>query len=176
MTTTDTDMDLFNITRLDHVASWWVRLQRDGEKIDRRFRDRDHGGTDGALAAAQAWREAQIERLGPTPPSKASHMLTPEARRRNRRAVTQTGVTGIGVTVKEFSASSVPYVTAYWIDGAGRRRQTSFSAGRHGVDGALRLAAKARAQTTEWHGEPARTADELYEAAEARVRELVEAA
>lgn len=171
-----TDTDLANITRLDHVSAWWVRLQREGEKIDRRFRDRDHGGRDGALAAARAWRDAEVERLGPTPPSNAAHMLTPEARRRNRRAVTQTGVTGIGVTVKEFATQHVPYVTAYWIDGDGRRRQTSFSAGRHGVEGALRLAAKARAQTAEWHGEPSRTADEIYEAAEARVRELVEAA
>ena len=176
MSTTDTDRDLTNITRLGHVSAWWVRLLREGEQTDRRFRDRDHGGEAGALEAARAWRDAEIERLGPTPRSDASQMLTPEARRKNRRAVSQTGVTGISVVVKEFSASRVPYVTAYWIDGEGRRRQTSFSAGRHGAEGALRLAAEARAQTTEWHGEPARTADEIYQAAEDRVRELVEAA
>ena len=169
------DRDLRNVTRLDHVSSWWVRLQRGGEKINRRFRDRDHGGTRKALAAAQAWRDAEVARLGPTPPSDPSRMLAPESRRKNRRAVTTTGVTGIGVTAREFAGGPVPYVTAYWIDGAGRRRQTSFSAARHGVDGALRLAARARAQTADWHGEPPMTADEIAEAASDRVRELADA-
>ena len=172
----DADPDRANITRLHHVSSWWVRLQREGEQTDRRFRDRDHGGEAGALAAARAWRDAETARLGPTPPSDPSRMLAPEARRRNRQAVSQTGVTGIGVQVKEFAVARVPYVTAYWIDGAGRRRQTSFSTARHGVDGALALAARARAQTSDWHGEPARTAQEIAEAARDRVHELVEAA
>lgn len=168
--------DLANITRLDHVSAWWVRFQRAGAKTDRRFWDRDHGGRAGALDAARAWRDAEVARLGPTPPSDPSRMHAPEARRRNRRAVTTTGVTGIGVAVKPFAGGPVPYVTAYWIDGAGRRRQTSFSTARHGVDGALRLAARARAETAEWHGEPPATADEIVAAARDRVRELVEAA
>lgn len=168
--------DRANITRLHHVSAWWVRLQRAGEKTDRRFHDRDHGGEAGALAAARAWRDAEVARVGPTPPSDPSHLLTAEARRRNRRAVTQTGVTGIGVTVKPFAVGPIPYVTAYWIDGDGRRRQTSFSTARHGVDGALGLAARARAQTSDWHGEPPRTAEEIADAARDRVRELVDAA
>ena len=174
--TTPRPPEMRNISRLesDSTKGWSVRFQRAGEKRARFFKDADHGGTDDALAAAQAWRDEQRLELGPTPKSDAGQMLTPEARDRNRRAVSQTGVTGIAVLVRDFSAQSLPYVTAYWIDPDGRRRQTSFSISRHGVEGAVRLAARARAQTSDWHGAPAMTEDEVYDAALDAVRAWAE--
>ena len=167
-----------NLTRIGEgdAGGWWVRIQRDGKQTQRSFRDARHGGEDGALKAARRWRNAQLRVLGPARTPDASRMHTPEARRANRRSVSQTGVTGIGVQVKEFAARSVPYVTAYWIDDDGRRRQTSFSVARHGVDGALRRAARARAQTSDWHGERPVTARTVARRAKDRVHELVEAA
>ena len=169
--------EMRNISRLESGSTrgWSVRFQRDGEKRARFFKDAAHGGADGALAAAQAWRDEQRRELGPTPRSDAGQMLTPEAREKNRRSVVgPTGVTGISVLDRAFGGGPVPYVTAYWIDGDGRRRQTSFSIGRHGVEGAVRLAARARAATSDWHGAPAMTEDEVYDAALEPVRALAQ--
>ncbi len=166
---------LHHISRVDsgRTHGWLVRFQRDGDKWGRLFSDGPHGGPEAARDAARQWRDETLQRVGPTPVSDASRMHTQEARRRNRRAVSRTGVTGIGVVLREFSAQRVPYVTAYWIDADGRRRQTSFSVQRHGVDDALRLAARARAGTAEWHGEPSRDEQAIYDLAVDRVRELV---
>lgn len=159
--------EMHNVSRLESgtTRGWSVRFQRGGEKHGRFFKDADHGGADGALVAAQAWRDERREALGPAHVAGAGRVLSPEARQRNRESVSQTGVTGISVIAREFSAQHVPYVTAYWIDGDGRRRQTSFSTARHGIAGALRLAAQARAETADWHGAPALSADEIFEAA-----------
>lgn len=166
-----------NLTRIGEgdAGGWWVRIQRDGTQTQRSFRDARHGGTDGALKAARRWRNARLRELGPAQTSDASRMHTPEARAANRRAVSQTGETGIAVQVRPFASQRVPYVTAYWVDEGGRRRQTSFSVAKHGVDGALRLAARARAQTADWHGERAVTARTIARRARDRVRELVAA-
>lgn len=159
--------DLSHISRLEMGATqaWQVRFQRDGVKHRRIFQDKKHGGTDGALEVAVAWRDEMRERLGPRERSDASRMLTPEARDKNRRAVSVTGVTGIGVAMRSFPNERVPYVTAYWIDDDGRRRQTSFSVKANGLEGAVQLAAKARAQTSDWHGAAPATEDEIAEAA-----------
>ncbi|MGB3541669.1 MAG: hypothetical protein WBA11_01980, partial [Rubrivirga sp.] len=79
--------------------------------------------------------------------------------------VSATGVTGIGVTMRSFPNERVPYVTAYWIDDLGTRRQTSYSVKRNGLEGAVRLAARARARTSDWHGAEPRTEDEIADAA-----------
>ena len=166
--------DLRNITRVDYGASkgWVVRFQRSGEKVSQFFSDGRHGGADDALDAARAWRDEQRQRLGPVRQD-ASQMHTPEARRRNRRSVSRTGTTGIGFAVREFANERVPYVTAYWLDEGGRRRMTSFSVQEHGLRDALGLAARARIQTSDWHGEPERTAPEIAEATAAPVRRLI---
>lgn len=167
--------EMKNISRVDSGAThgWSVRFQRRGRATARFFTDARHGGPDEALAAAQAWRDEQRERLGPARQD-PSRMHTRKARQRNREAVSRTGVTGIGFVAREFTAQTVPYVTAYWIDEGGRRRQTSFSIGHHGVEGAVRLAAKARARTADWHGGRRMSAKKIYEAAVDRIRELAE--
>ena len=164
-----------NISRVDSGAThgWTVRFQRDGQKHGRFFSDaRYKAGAEGALRAARRWRNEKRRELGPARSSDASRMLTPEARQKNRRSVSRTGVTGIGFQVREFAAQRVPYVTAYWIDDEGRRRMTSFSIGQHGVERAVALAARARAQTAEWHGGQPMTAEEIRDAAVERVGEL----
>ncbi len=158
------------------MHGWLVRFQRQGVKHGKFFSDSAHGGADAAFDVARAWRDERLRALGPAQASDASRMHTAAARRKNRRSVTRTGVTGIGFQVREFSAQRVPYVTAYWLDADGRRHHTSFSVQKHGVEGALRLAARARAATAEWHGERPRTEQELYDAAVDRVRELAETA
>jgi hypothetical protein len=166
-----------NISRVESGSTrgWTVRFQRGGQKHGRFFYDKHYkDGAEGALRAARRWRNAKRKELGPVQKSDASRMHTPYARQKNRQSVSRTGVTGIGVQVREFAAQRVPYVTAYWIDEGGRRRMTSFSTAEHGVDGALRLAARARAQTAEWHGATPMTKREIYSAAADRVRELAE--
>ena len=168
--------EMRNISRLEAgtTRGWSVRFQRDGEKRARFFKDAAHGGADGALLAAQAWRDETREALGPVVNGKPTWLLTPDMRDKNRQSVSQTGVTGISVVARPFGQRRVPYVTAYWIDGEGRRRQTSFSAQRHGVEGALRLAARARAETADWHGAAPMTADEIFDAALGAVRDRAE--
>jgi len=41
------------------IQGWIVRCQKRDNKLERLFSDRTHGGTAQALAAAQAWRDAQ---------------------------------------------------------------------------------------------------------------------
>ncbi len=166
--------DRTNMSRVDSgkMHGWLVRFQREGVKHGKFFSDRAHGGADDALDVARAWRDERLRELGPAQASDASRMHTAAARKKNRRAVTRTGVTGIGFQVREFSAQRVPYVTAYWLDADGKRHQTSFSIQRHGVDDAVRLAARARAATAEWHGEPPRTEQELHDGVVDRIREL----
>ena len=166
------------ISRLEMGATrgWQVRMQRDGDKHRRIFQDKKHGGTDAALEAARAWRDELLEELGPAPRQDARQMLTPEARQRNREAVSATGVTGIGVTLREFPNERVPYVTAYYLDDRGKRRQTSYSVKANGLEGAVRLAARARARTSDWHGADPMTEDEIAEAAFEGVRRRIRSA
>ncbi len=168
--------DRSNITRVDSGSTrgWVVRFQREGVKHGKFFSDAGHDGSDSAFAAAQSWRDERLREIGPAQRSDASRMHTLAARRKNRQSVSRTGVTGIGFVVREFSAQRVPYVTAYWLDADGQRHQTSFSIQKHGVDRAVRLAARARAATADWHGEKPLGARALYNRAVDRVRELAE--
>ena len=168
--------DRANITRVESGSTigWIVRFQRKGVKHGKFFSDARHDGPDPAFEAARAWRNERLGEIGPTPTPDASRMHTPKARRKNRRAVTKTGVTGIGFVVREFASQRVPYVTAYWLDEDGRRHQTSFSIQKHGVDNAVKLAGRARAATADWHGEKPLGARALYNRAVDRVRELAE--
>lgn len=166
-----------NISRVDSGAThgWSVRFQRGGRKHARFFYDSRYAdGPEGALRAARRWRNQTRKEIGPAGASDPSRMLTPYARQKNRQSLSRTGVTGIGLQVREFARQRVPYVTAYWIDEDGRRRMTSFSTGEHGVEGALRLAAEVRSRTAEWHGATPMTAGEITDAALDRVRELAE--
>ena len=166
-----------NVSRVDsgNTHGWLVRLQRDGRITSKLFSDRAHGGRDDALRRALAWRDEQRARLGPVRHD-PSRLHSPEARRRNRQVLTRTGMTGIGFQLRPYGGGRVPYVTAYWIDANGRRRQTSFSVAKHGVEEAVALAARARAQTSNWHGGELMTAQEIADRAEGPVRRLVRAA
>ena len=172
--------DTRNITRLDprnskkaaNTRGWWVRIQRNGKVTNRLFSDSRYGGIPGALEAAMAWRDEQLAHLGSSS-NDPSRMWTPAALEKMRKAVSKTGVTGISVAIHDYPSAKIPYVTAYWIDEDGRRRHTSFSAARHGVKGALRLAAKARAQTSNWHGAKPMSSKKLFDAAFERVNEMV---
>ena len=168
--------DRTNITRVESGSTigWIVRFQRKGVKHGKFFSDAAHDGTDAAFEAARAWRDERRQEIGPTPRPDASRMHTVKARRKNRRAVSRTGVTGIGFVVREFASQRVPYVTAYWLDEDGRRHQTSFSIQKHGVDNAVKLAGRARAATADWHGEKPLGARALYNRAIESVRELAE--
>ena len=173
--------DTRNISRLDprnskkaaNTRGWWVRIQRNGKVTSQLFSDSRYGGIPGALEAAMAWRDEQLAHLGQGGSGDPTRMWTPAALEKMRQAVSKTGVTGISVAIHEYPTTRVPYVTAYWIDEDGRRRHTSFSAARHGVKGALRLAAKARARTSNWHGSKPMSSKKLFDAAYERVNEMV---
>ena len=167
--------DRRNVSRVDSGRShgWLVRVQRDGRIHQRFFGDGKHGSREAALDAARAWRDEQRQRLGPTSYGDAAHLHTHEARERNRRSVSRTGVTGIGFQVREFRNERVPYVTAYWLDEGGRRRPTSFSVQENGLVDALRLAAEVRARTADWHGADPKTAVEIARDVTGPVRRLI---
>jgi hypothetical protein len=45
------------------TRGWWVQLCHQGRKTQRLFSDRLHGGEQNALAAAIAWRDAQLSAM-----------------------------------------------------------------------------------------------------------------
>lgn len=58
---------LRNVTRFDYGNShgWWVRIRRGDRAVSQFFSDGIHGSKRAALAAALAYRDKQLRRLGP---------------------------------------------------------------------------------------------------------------
>lgn len=133
-----------NVFRIEtgNTRGWQVRIERNKEAHSRLFSDSLHGGTDGALEAALAWRDAKLEEL-PDYETPTAHLHTPEVRRKAAEAVNRTGVIGIGFSMyAQKNGEPAPYVTCHWRDPeSGRRKSSSYSVNKHGLRGALRVAA-----------------------------------
>jgi hypothetical protein len=103
---------------------WQVRLRRDGERHTKFFADARHGGRDGALEAAVAYRDLLLAEASDAPP-------------RPRRAWSNTGVVGLSVREKDEGGEMRPYVQINWIGDDGKRRAASYSVGKWGLRRAL---------------------------------------
>jgi hypothetical protein len=124
-----------HVTRIDIESSarhpgrhpthgWQVRLRRDGERHTKFFADARHGGREGALAAAVAYRDELLSAVADAP-------------QRPRRAWSNTGVVGLSVREKQEGDDARPYVQINWIGADGKRRAASYSVGKWGLRRAL---------------------------------------
>jgi len=113
-----------------------VNLMRAGVKVDKLFRDRDHGNSSrAALKAAKAWRDARLAEMAPKTRVEYGRMITVK---------NTSGCPGV------YRRKTVVRDREYWVwqaqspSGAGPLRTRSFSVDRYGEDGAYELAVQAR--------------------------------
>ena len=102
----------------------FARARRDGERRSKFFADARHGGSDGALAQAVAFRDRLLASI-PAAPTKP------------RRAWSNTGVVGLSVREKGEGDKARLNVHLNWMDADGRRRAGSFSVEKWGLRRAL---------------------------------------
>ena len=126
---------LHHITRIDIEPSdehpgrhpthgWQVRARRDGERQSKFFADARHDGSDGALAAAMAYRDRLLASI-------------PDAPTKPRKAWSNTGVVGLSLREKEGAEASKLYVQLNWVNAAGTRKSGSYSVDKWGLRRAL---------------------------------------
>lgn len=131
--------DNFGITRLERAETgtfgWQVRLQRRGVKFGKYFADRGHGGWDGSLQAARAWRDEVVRRIEDNETTRVCALSV-----RN-----SSGVVGVAkVSVSGPMGAVYHFWQASWCPSPGERRSVRFSVRRHGEKTAFLLAVKAR--------------------------------
>ena len=137
-----------NISRIDmrggsgkSYGGWEVRMQRKGEKIEKYFSDKKHGGRRGALQAAKTFRD-EIEGQ--------YNKYTVEELAKSPSKRNKSGVVGVRLHRQVDQRGDYEYHYWYWVaqwtDGRGRRRTRSFSFHQYGEDEAFRLACEARAE------------------------------
>ena len=170
-----------NVFRIDtgRTHGWQVRVQRRGHQHTRFFPDRRLGGADAALHAAVTYRDGLIRRL-PGPLDRTKHLHAEPAREAMRAAVTRTGVTGIGFTMKKYSRRTDdrrPYINVYWNERNGRPRSGSYSILKHGLHDALKMACNRLWAERRRNGQPSEAApQEMFEEAWPSVQALFEQA
>lgn len=123
----------------DSTHGWQVRVYRGGSTHSRLFSDGQHGGPEGAFAAAVAFRATLVDEVAalPAPP--------PVRRLISANRLNQTGVTGVSRTFKRDRRGVEHEVYAVsWAPAPGQARTTSFSIKRYGEDTAFRLACQRR--------------------------------
>lgn len=124
-----------HITRIDIERSekyprrhpthgWQVRARREGNRLSKFFADTRHDGSEGALAAAVAYRDKLLEELPP-----------PDAR--PRKAWSNTGVVGLSVREKKHDTAGPAIVQLNWVAADGKRKGSSFSVEKWGLRQAL---------------------------------------
>lgn len=114
-----------------YTRGWQVRVPNKDSKL---FSDRVYGSNEKALEEARGFRDSITDQL-PGPP--ASHLQTPEVRRRRQEALSTTGINGFSVVWSESrSGNVVPYAQMHFRDEEGRIRMRKRS---------MRLAGKRRA-------------------------------
>lgn len=133
--------DRRNIYRVgpDGGTGWNVNLRRGQQSFRKRFADSKHGGEEGALAAARAWRD-ELDRLHPpmTKQQVAAKRKPPVSGRQGvyRVLLRQPRKDGSFVVDHVWDAGSPSW------NGVGRHRR--FSVAKYGEDEAFRLAVLAR--------------------------------
>lgn len=166
-----------NVFRIDtgRTHGWQVRICRDGEWHRKFFSDSRYESKEAAFEAAVTHRDEKLDELPDLPgdaDDDTAHLHTDEVNERRWEAVTRTGVKGLGFTMQQYTRASDdrrPYVSAYWTKN-NRRRSTSFSVVKHGLDGALKRAAEALAA----HTDPEMTVPEMMETARPALESLLE--
>ena len=164
---------LHHITRIDIEPSsehprrhpthgWQVRARRDGERLSKFFADAKHGGRDGALDAAFAYRDRLLAEL-------------PDEPQKPRKAWSNTGVVGLSVREKEDGPAPKLYVQLNWVDADGKRKAGSFSVDKWGFrralwNGCLRLYRERQAA-----GYPVEEPHEMFARAQEPFPDLVRA-
>lgn len=132
---------LYGIYRRDYTpsqAGWQVRIHRRGRiVVDTRFRDKDHGGADAALRAAQAYRDLAIRCHAPMPLRERNQIL-----RRNNT----TGVPGV---TRVLDRGKYDLFCAATMLPDGRRLCRRFSIAKYGEHRAFELAVAARQEQLE---------------------------
>lgn len=103
---------------------WQVRARRSGERLSKFFADARHDGRDGALAAAQQYRDHLLAML-------------PEPDATPRKAWSNTGVVGLSVRDRSESSRQKLSVHVNWITADGKRRASSYSVDKWGLRRAL---------------------------------------
>ena len=161
-----------NLFRIDtgRTHGWQVRIIRDGERHTKLFSDKKYGGEENAYEKALEHRDEKLEELPDLPED--GPLQTEEVHERRWKAVTRTGVKGLGFTMTTYSRATDakrPYISVHW-PGEERWRCTSFSIMKHGVQGALNEAA----QTLKEHTDHELTVEEMIETARPAVEQLLE--
>lgn len=107
------------------TSGWQVRMTREATAYSRFFSDTHFGGREGALAAAQHWRDARDATLTRVDPQTALD--------RSRATRSQFGVPGLRLLLIDVgNGRHVPYLQASWPAGSrGRRKRTSLSLAKH---------------------------------------------
>lgn len=167
-----------NVFRIDtgRTHGWQVRIQRQGEWHRKFFSDSKYDSKEAAFEAAVAHRDEMLDALPDLPgdeDDEMAHLHTEEVDERRWQAVTRTGVKGLGFTMKQYSRASDkkrPYVSVHWTEDD-RRRATSYSVVKHGLDGALKRAA----ETLVTHTDHELTVEEMIDTARPALVALLKA-
>lgn len=126
---------------------WQFRFQRDDVNISKFFSDSKYGGKEGALVAAQKFRD-EMEQLYPPPVSKKG--FTTKRSKRNASGIV--GVHRSEYAYKKKDRNGIYHNCAWvaqWIDHSGKRKTRSFSIPKYGENEALKLAISARKKAIE---------------------------
>lgn len=123
----------------DGGTGWNVNIRRGRQAFRKRFSDSKHGGEDGALAAAKAWRD-EIYRLHPT--------MTKQQLAESRKP-SASGRQGVYRSVIRQRRKDGSFSLCYFWDAASPSwhtllRHRRFSVAKYGEDEAFRLAVAAR--------------------------------
>ena len=116
------------VKRRRATYGWQVRMRRQGKSYTQFFNDNHFGGKEGALRAAQYWRDWRDASLTKTDPR--------EAIEKSRQTRSQFGVPGLRILLVDVGGGSYkPYLQASWpVRGAGgevKRKRKMFSLEKH---------------------------------------------
>ncbi|EIM00096.1 contractile injection system protein, VgrG/Pvc8 family [Rhodanobacter sp. 115] len=132
---------LYGIYRRDYIpsqAGWQVRIHRRGRiVVDARFRDKDYGGADAALRAAQAHRDLAIRRH------------TPMQLRERNQILRRNNTTGVPGVTRVLDKGKYDLFCAATMLPDGRRLSRRFSIAKYGECRAFELAVAARQEQLE---------------------------
>lgn len=130
-----------NIFRIDtgHTHGWQVRIRRRGEMNSAFFSDSKFESKEAGLQAALEKRDAMLDDLPPKQENDPD--FKEEVDERRWRAVTSTGVRGLGFTMKLNNSTSdkhQPHVSGHWCDDDGTWHTISRSIYKYGLEDAIR--------------------------------------
>lgn len=131
------------ITRIENYKrradGWWVRLQRQGRKFSKFFKDSDYAGSAAALRDARSFYKLLCAEHPKT--TRQEH-----AERKTARTGEVIGVRRLLKIDKRWNENAYEVWEAKWSHKKNRRRVKTFSVEKYGEEEAKRLAIDARLQ------------------------------